>query len=87
MTERIVTNVLVHSMLAPPGASMEWRCAGCDSRIRGVEQGLPAFCPFCSAWAQWRRRGDELWAQAISGWEDDGGPSSASRADHAVARP
>jgi hypothetical protein len=87
MIEAIDTTALVHSMLEPPGASVEWRCAGCDSRIHGNAQGLPAFCPFCREWAQWRRRDDELWAQATSGWEDDGGQPSASHADHPVAYP
>jgi hypothetical protein len=67
---RIVSNGPVHSTLPPPDASVEWRCAGCGSRIRGDAQRLPAFCPFCMAWAQWRQRGDELWAQAISGQKD-----------------
>ncbi len=66
------------SAVRPSVAIADWRCAGCDARIRGDEQGLPAFCPFCMAWAQWRRRGDELWARAISGWEDDGGPEVIS---------
>jgi hypothetical protein len=69
------------------GLGVGWRCAGCDMQVRGTEHGLPAFCAFCGAWAQWRRQGDELWAQALNAWEDDGGWSSAQyQADRVAAR-
>src|SRR2546421_10028508 len=53
--------------------STEWRCAGCGTHLRGAELDLPSFCVFCKAWARWRRDGDEAWARALNGWEDDGG--------------
>lgn len=69
------------------GMSVAWRCAGCDMQVRGPEHGLPMFCAFCRAWAQWRRQGDELWAHALTTWEDDGGPPSAQyQANRAAAR-
>jgi hypothetical protein len=60
----------------PGGVSEEWRCAGCGTHLRGTELDLPSFCVFCKAWSQWRRDGDEAWARALGGWEDDGGWSS-----------
>jgi len=57
------------------GVNEEWRCAGCGTHLRASELDLPSFCVFCKAWAQWRRDGDEAWARALSGWEDDGGGS------------
>jgi hypothetical protein len=53
-----------------------WRCAGCDRRISTRMGRLPTFCVYCEAWAQWRGEGDELWAQALRRWEDDGGSTA-----------
>jgi len=70
------------SVRRPAGAL--WRCAGCGTQLRATQLDLPSFCMFCKAWAQWRRDGDEAWARALSGWEDDGGSAvvqfSAARA-------
>jgi hypothetical protein len=57
-------------------ASADWRCTGCGASVQGTQHRLPTFCPFCRAWVQWRRDGDEAWARALSGWEDDGGRSA-----------
>lgn len=68
------------------GATESWRCAGCDTQIRGIEHGLPTFCAFCGVWAQWRPDSDEQEARGLSAWDDDGGQSSTQpRADRGAA--
>lgn len=51
-------------------------CAVCGSQVAGAKHGDPTLCVFCAAWVQWRRQGDERWAQARSD-QGHGGRSTA----------
>lgn len=79
--------MLFHMPIAEQqSASVAGRCAGCDAQVRGREAGAPTLCVFCTAWAQWRRQGDELWARALIAPED-GRSSARSRAGLLAGRP